>query len=42
MLQGVALKRPAWHFAAESMLNLSQMLAAMKQAAVQAGTHQVQ
>lgn len=32
-LQGIPLKRPAWHFAAENMLNLSQMLAAMKQAA---------
>lgn len=35
-LQGVEFTRPAWHFAAEHMLNLSQMLAAMRQAAVQA------
>lgn len=33
-LAGVKFTRPAWHFAAENMLNLSQMLAAMKQAAL--------
>ena len=33
MLAGVGLKRPAWHFPAENMINLSQMLSAMKQAA---------
>lgn len=31
-LQGVEFTRPAWHFAAEQMLNLSQMLTAMRQA----------
>ena len=29
-LQGVAFTRPAWHFPAENMLNLSLMLACMK------------
>lgn len=32
-LQGVPFTRPAWHFPAENMLNLNQMLVAMKQAA---------
>lgn len=35
-IQGAGLKRPAWHFPAENMINLSQMLTAMKQAAKQA------
>lgn len=32
---GLAIRftRPAWHFAAENLINLSRMLAAMKQAA---------
>lgn len=33
MLQGVALHRPAWHFAAEALLNLNQMLVALRRAA---------
>ena len=41
-LAGVKFTRPAWHFPAENMINLSQMLAAMKQAAVAAGSHPVQ
>lgn len=32
-LAGVAFTRPQWHFAAENLINLSQMLTAMKQAA---------
>lgn len=35
----VPFSRPAWHFAADQMLNLSQMLAAMKQAATQQGAN---
>ena len=31
-LQGVEFTRPAWHFAAETLLNLSQMLTAMQRA----------
>lgn len=32
-LAGVKFTRPAWHFAAENLINLSRMLTAMKQAA---------
>lgn len=32
-LAGVPFRRPQWHFAAENLINLSQMLTAMKQAA---------
>lgn len=35
-IKGVQMTRPAWHFAAENMINLSQMLTAMKQAAMMA------
>ena len=31
-LQGVKFTRPAWHFAAENLLNLTQMLAALQRA----------
>lgn len=34
-LAGVPFSRPAWHFPAEHMINLSQMLTAMRQAAQQ-------
>ena len=34
-LRGVEYTRPAWHFAAEALINLSQMLTAMKMAAAQ-------
>jgi len=34
-LAGVKFTRPAWHVPAENMINLSQMLTAMKQAATQ-------
>lgn len=37
LLEGVALKRPAWHFPAEHMVNLSRMLVAMRQAEEQKG-----
>ena len=37
ILQGVALKRPAWHFPAERMISLSRMLVAMRQADEQRG-----
>ena len=33
-LAGVPFSRPAWHFPAENMINLSQMLTAMRRAAV--------
>ena len=36
MLQGIQLHRPAWHFAAEALLNLNQMLVALKQASMPA------
>ena len=39
-LQGVEFTRPAWHFAAENMISLSQMLTAMRQAAQQSGAVQ--
>lgn len=32
LIQGAALTRPAWHFPAEQMVNLSRMLVAMRQA----------
>ncbi len=32
-LRGVEYTRPAWEFAAEALIDLSQMLAALKQAA---------
>lgn len=32
-LAGVKFSRPAWHFAAEALLNLNQMLVALKRAA---------
>jgi hypothetical protein len=32
-LAGVKLTRPAWHFAAEALLQLNQMLVALKRAA---------
>ena len=32
-LAGVKFTRPAWHFAAEALLNLNQMLVALKRAA---------
>lgn len=41
-LAGVKFTRPAWHFPAENMINLSQMLSAMKQAALASGNHPVQ
>ena len=33
----VPFSRPAWHFAAENLINLSQMLSALKQAAEASG-----
>ena len=41
-LAGVKFTRPAWHFPAENMINLSQMLTAMRQAAEMAGGTPVQ
>jgi hypothetical protein len=38
MLAGVKLPRPAWHFAAETMINLSQMLSALNQARLEAAS----
>ena len=38
-LLGVQLKRPAWHFPAENMINLSQMLTSMRQAALAEGAN---
>ena len=35
-LANVEFSRPQWHFAAENLLNLSQMLGALRQAAVNA------
>ncbi len=32
LLQGVQMTRPAWHFAAEALINLSQMMVSMRQA----------
>lgn len=37
MLEGVPFFRPAWHFAAEALLNLNQMLVALRQAQLGAG-----
>ena len=40
LLAGVKHTRPAWHFAAEALMNLSQMLTAMRRAQeLAAGEH---